>query len=50
MQLPCLTEGNGTIFAGVAEEAGRPGDYLTNVCCMEPGKPADAISEVLNST
>ena len=35
---------------GLADPAtGKPDGRRTNLCCMVPEKPADAISEVLNA-
>ena len=37
------------LYHGQWNRSGRRGDCRTNVCCMVAEKPADVISEVLNS-
>jgi len=36
-------------ISGAAEQVQQTCDHWTNVCCMVPEKPADVISEVVNS-
>jgi len=40
---------NLTVEHGRHNRSGRPGDRRTNVCSLVAEKPADVISEVLNS-
>ena len=38
------------IIQGKQNRSDRPGDCKTDVCCIMPEKPADAISEILSSS